>query len=197
MSDRGDVQGAHSGHSSHSLDDVSERILAALRDNGRVSMSVLADEVGLSRASVYTRVAALTDAGVIQGFSAVIDPQRVGLTICALVFVSVLPQTWPDFRARIATMPQVEYCAVTSGEHDAMLMIRAANVADIHDFVIGVISMLPEVRAVETVLVLDEVVRRRYLLPHDAAAGPHAAQFGKTRFIPAADFHADPRSRRR
>jgi DNA-binding Lrp family transcriptional regulator len=178
------------GRSSAALDEVGERILAELRSDGRISMSALADRMGLSRATVYARVAALEQAGAITGFSAVVDPRRTGLTICSLVFVSVRPQTWPTFRARLAAMPQVEYCAVTTGEHDAMLLIRAAAVADIHDFVIGVISALPEVKGVETVLVLDEVVRRPYLLPTEAASGPRTGQVGMTRFIPAAETHA-------
>lgn len=183
------------GRSAPVLDDVGERILAALRTDGRISMAALADRVGLSRATVYARVAALEQAGVITGFSAVVDPRRAGLTICSLVFVSVRPQTWPTFRARLAAMPQVEYCAVTTGEHDAMMLIRAADVADIHDFVIGVVSALPEVKAVETVLVLDEVVHRPYLLPTEMASGGAGArgdrgQVGMTRFIPAAETHA-------
>ena len=181
---------APSGRSSPMVDEVAERILAELRADGRISMSALADRVGLSRATVYARVAALSEAGVITGFSAVVDPRRIGLSICSLVFVSVRPQTWPTFRARLASMPQVEYGAVTTGEHDAMLLVRAADVADIHDFVIGVISALPEVKAVETVLVLDEVVHRPYLLPAETASGPRTGQVGMTRFIRAADTHA-------
>ena len=52
------------------LDELDQRILAGLRDNGRISMSALADQVGVSRATVYTRVDHLLTSGVITGFSA-------------------------------------------------------------------------------------------------------------------------------
>src|SRR3954471_10603219 len=104
------------------LDDVDQRILVGLRDNGRISMSALAEQVGVSRATVYTRVENLVNTGVITGFSARVDPRRVGFGICTLVFVTVRPQTWATFRMRVAEMSQVEYCAVTTGEHDAMLL---------------------------------------------------------------------------
>lgn len=178
------------GRSSAVLDAVNERILAELRVDGRISMSALAERVGLSRATVYARVSAMIDSGVITGFSAQVDPRRAGLGICSLVFVTVRPQTWQSFRNRVQTMPQIEYCAVTTGQHDAMLLIRGTDVADIHDFVIGVISAQPEVKAVETVLVLDEVVRRPYLLPSEMPAGAPAGALGMTRFIPAAQTHA-------
>jgi Lrp/AsnC family transcriptional regulator, leucine-responsive regulatory protein len=50
--------------------------------------------------------------------------------------------------------------------------------------VIGVLSALPEIRAVETVLVLDEVLDRPYLLPTEAAVGSQSGHVGMTRFIP-------------
>jgi DNA-binding Lrp family transcriptional regulator len=170
---------------------VDQRILVGLRDNGRISMSALAEQVGVSRATVYTRVENLVSAGVITGFSARVDPRRVGFGICTLVFVTVRPQTWATFRARVAEMSQVEYCAVTTGEHDAMLLVRARDVAEVHEFVTSVLSVLPEIRAVESVLVMDEVVRRPYLLPGDVPHVAAAAQaVGMTRFIRTGEGHA-------
>lgn len=130
-------------------------------------MVALAEHVGVSRANAYTRVGEMIDQGVITGYSARIDPAKVGLGICALVFVSVHPQTWVSFRDRITTMPDIESCRITTGEHDAMLLIRGGDVGTIHEFVIGDLAALPEVKSVETVLVLDEVFQRPYLLPTD------------------------------
>lgn len=173
------------------LDEVDLRILAGLRDNGRISMSALAEQVGVSRATVYTRVENLVNTGVITGFSARVDPRRVGFGICTLVFVTVRPQTWATFRVRVAEMSQVEYCAVTTGEHDAMLLVRARDVAEVHEFVTSVLSVLPEIRAVESVLVMDEVVSRPYLLPGDVPHVAAAAQaVGMTRFIRTGEGHA-------
>lgn len=74
------------------LDAVNERILAELRIGGRMSMSALAERVGLTSASVYARVSGMVDSGVITGFSAQVDPRRTGLGICSPVFVTVRPQ---------------------------------------------------------------------------------------------------------
>jgi DNA-binding Lrp family transcriptional regulator len=88
-------------------------------------------------------------------------------------------------------MSQVEYCAITTGEHDAMLLVRAVDVAEVHYFVTEVLSLLPEIRAVESVLVMDEVIRRPYLLPSDVPplAPPVQQQVGMTRFIRATGDH--------
>lgn len=174
--------GSHRGE----LDDTNLRILAELRENARISMAALAEKIGVSRANVYKRVEGLIADGVITGFTATIDPARAGLGICALVFVTVHPQSWSSFRSKIVEMPDIESCRVTSGEHDAMLVIRAPEVGAIHDFVIGVIAALTEVKSVETVLVLDEVFERPFLLPSDLPARQsQGTQLGLTRFTRA------------
>jgi Lrp/AsnC family leucine-responsive transcriptional regulator len=186
--------GSPTGRTAEPPDEVDHRILAELRENARISMSQLAERVGVSRATAYSRVSSLVASGVITGFSARVDPLKVGFGICTLVFVTVHPRTWSSFRRRVAEMSQVEYCAVTTGQHDAMLLVRAREVAEVHAFVTEVLAVLPEIRAVESVLVMDEVVRRPYLLPGDFAgpAAPAASgqPVGMTRFIRAGDGHA-------
>lgn len=168
------------------LDEISYKILELMRDNGRISIAALAENVGISRSNAYARVESLAQAGVITGFSARIDPSRAGLSVCALVFVTVLPQSWASFREKITELPDIEYCAITTGEHDAMLLIRATDVSGIHTFTTGVIATLPEVRTVVSVVVLDEVVRRPYILPTDLPERESAARLGMTRWTPAA-----------
>lgn len=173
------------------LDEIDQRILCGLRDNGRISMSALAEQVGVSRATVYTRVENMVERGVITGFSARVDPRKVGFGICTLVFVTVRPQSWKSFRRRVVEMTQVEYCAVTTGQHDAMLLVRGRDVAEVHEFVTEVLSALPEIKAVESVLVMDEVVSRAFLLPQDLPGTTTGSpQLGMTRFIRASDGHA-------
>ncbi|WP_234407292.1 Lrp/AsnC family transcriptional regulator [Microterricola viridarii] len=149
-------------------------------------MSALAERVNVSRANVYTRVEQLMTDGVITGFTAQIDPAKAGLGICALVFLSVHPQSWESFRSKITEMTEIESCRITTGEHDAMLLIRGDEVGAIHDFVIGVLAALAEVKSVETVLVLDEVFQRPYLLPTDLPSREQSGtQLGMTRFTRA------------
>jgi Lrp/AsnC family leucine-responsive transcriptional regulator len=165
------------------LDAVDLRILEILRVDGRISMAALAQAVNLSRAGVYNRVEALTRAKVITGFSARIDPRLVGLDICALVFVTVHPQMWESFRDALGQMPEVESYTITTGEHDAMLLIRVVDVGGVHDFVTGVVGIRPEVRAVVSVVVLEEVIRKPYLLPTDLPErAQQAARLGMTRW---------------
>jgi DNA-binding Lrp family transcriptional regulator len=180
------------GQKSWALDDANLRILEVLRENGRISMAALAELVNLSRASVYNRVEQMTTAGIITGFSAQVDPDAVGLSICALVFVTVHPQSWHRFREGILRMPDVEYCCVTTGEHDAMLIVRSVDIGGVHDFVTGVVAARPEVKSVVSVVVLDEVVHKPFVLPSDIPDRSHeSVRLGMTRFTSAANGRSE------
>lgn len=180
------------GQKGGALDETNLRILAAMRENGRISMAALAEHVGISRASAYNRVEQMTSTGIITGFTATVNPRLVGLQISALVFVTVHPQSWHDFREAVLQMPDVEYCSITTGEHDAMLIIRSVDITGVHDFVTGVVSMRPEVKAVVSVVVLDEIVRKSFLLPTDIPDRTSVTDgLGMTRFTPVAQGRSE------
>lgn len=183
------------------LDATHLKILEVLRDNGRISVSSLAERVGISRANAYTRFEALRADGVIKRFTAEIDHVRTGLGITALIFVTVRQQMWRQFRAELARMPEVEYCAITTGQHDAMIQVRMADVAEVHAMVTDRLANIPAVKATETVFILDEVLRRPYVLPSDrdktrAPRRPVQEEprgdvpLGKMRFVGAAEGRA-------
>lgn len=142
-------------------------ILRVLRGNGRISIAALAQEVGISRASAYSRVEAMTRAGVITGYSAEVDVGRLGLGVSALVFCTIQPQSWREFLDAIAALPDIESARITTGEHDVMLVVRSVDVESMQSLVIGTVAALPQVTRLETVMVLGEVFRRPYVLPSD------------------------------
>ncbi|WP_341854552.1 hypothetical protein [Brachybacterium sp. GPGPB12] len=76
----------------------------------------------------------------------------------------------------------MESAKITTGEHDVMPLTRGVGVDDVHSFVVGVVAALPQVKSVETVLVLDEVFDRGRL----AAAGSGRSPAGGGRARPAA-----------
>jgi DNA-binding Lrp family transcriptional regulator len=167
MSNMSDSRTHPAGRSAVHIDEIGYDILRELRDDGRVSIATLAARVGISRASAYSRVEALTRAGVITGFAARVNPARAGLGVCALVFCSVHPQSWEEFFGAVRALPEVESAKITTGEHDIMLLVRSVDVEGIHSLVVGGIASLPQVARVETVLILNEVFERPYVLPTD------------------------------
>jgi DNA-binding Lrp family transcriptional regulator len=143
------------------LDELDRRIIAVLQQDGRISMRALAAHVHISRANAYSRVERLERAGVITGYTAVVDPVRFGYGLSAYVYLKIEQQSWKAVRDRVLAMAEVEHAALVSGENDIVLLVRAADTAALRDFVLTGLQEIPQVQGTQTVLIFDESARRR------------------------------------
>jgi DNA-binding Lrp family transcriptional regulator len=142
------------------MDELDRQVVRALRANGRLSMRALAAELHISRANVYARVERLEKAGVITGYTAVVDPQKYGYGLSAYVFLKIAQQSWKRVRNQVLSIPEVDHAALVSGEHDIMLLVRAPDAASLRDLVLTRLQLMPEVAATHTVLIFDELSAR-------------------------------------
>jgi len=90
---------SRSGVQPPALDDVDRAIVAVLREDGRISMRALAARLHISRAGAYLRVQRLEEAGVITGYSAVVNPQRYGYITALRELVLNSFQSMPEVRS--------------------------------------------------------------------------------------------------
>ncbi|SFL30178.1 Lrp/AsnC family transcriptional regulator [Geodermatophilus ruber] len=139
------------------LDDIDRRIVDALRADGRLSVRALAEQVHVSRAAVHARVQRLERDGVLLGYQARVDPDRLGLSVSALVHLRIAQQTWKEVRERICAIPEVWHATLVSGEYDLVLLVRTSDAAALRDLVLNRLQAIPSVRATHTILILDEV----------------------------------------
>ncbi|MBJ7608981.1 MAG: Lrp/AsnC family transcriptional regulator [Candidatus Dormibacteraeota bacterium] len=147
------------------LDAVDREILQVLAEDARISVAALAERAGISRAAAYTRLDTLRDSGVIDGFSVRVNPARAGLGVTAIVLISGRQPAWRSLRRRLVSMPEIEYCAFTTGEYDALLVVRVPDVETLRDVVLERLQASEEIRATQTIFVLDELVKRPLVLP--------------------------------
>lgn len=176
------------------LDSTHIQMVDLLRKNGRLSIAALAKHLDISRSNAYQRYEALLEAGVITGFTATLDFQAAGVGVAALVFVSLDQTRWQEFRERLTTVAELEYFAVTTGQHDGMLLVRAPHVAAIHQLVASNLAQWPSIRSTETVFLMDEQWDRVEIEPSLANAAHSLIEStrtdGMTRFIRTRDSHA-------
>jgi len=126
------------------LDDVDRGIVAALMDDGRLSVNELAHRVGVSRATAYARLDRLRADGVITGFTATVDPARAGLGVAALILVNVEQNEWRSARDELMHLPGVEYLAFTSGGFDMVALVRVPSIEALRDVVLETRWLRPE-----------------------------------------------------
>ena len=138
------------------LDEVDRRILAALVEDGRISVNELATKASVSRATAYSRFERLRHSGVLRGFHADVDPAAIGHPITAIVLVDVNQGEWPRLRAEMIQLPGVEWLALTSGTSDFLLLVRAADMHSLRDLVLLRLQAMKAVRSTQTIFVMDE-----------------------------------------
>jgi Lrp/AsnC family leucine-responsive transcriptional regulator len=145
---------------SQAPDRIDRRILMELQADGRISAVDLAERIGLSPTATSDRMKRLTKEGFIAGFSARLDPHRLGLDL--LVFVEVyLDKTTPDafdrFAAAVRRAPEVLECHMVAGGFDYLVKTRVADMAAYRRFLGEVLLALPGVRETRTYAVMEEV----------------------------------------
>ena len=141
-------------------DDIDRRMIDALRRDGRRSIPSLADDAKVGRATAYTRFERLVEDGVIAGFTARVDPKRIGLDVAAMILVSVRQGSWRDLQSELCALPGVEWVGVAAGTFDFMLLVRADSLDHLRDVALSELQRIDGVRSAQTVVLLDEFDQR-------------------------------------
>ena len=144
------------------MDRIDQRLLAELQRDGKVSNSELAGRVGLSESACLRRVKILAQSGVIERYTALLDPQKVGMTVGFLVRITLKGQTDRDlglFEQAVRAVPEVTECDLTTGGADYLLRVVARSAADFERLHSKVLTKLPGVARVESSFVLRAVVK--------------------------------------
>lgn len=109
------------------MDDIDRTILGALQADGRAGFAEVGRAAGLAASSVHDRVRKLEREGVITGYRAVVDHERAGLPITAIVSLALTPASPADIPARIGDLPIVESCYSIAGDNSYALLVRAPS----------------------------------------------------------------------
>jgi len=148
------------------MDAIDRKILALLQDDGRLTVTELAARVGLSVSPCHRRLRELERSGVIRGYRAVVNPDAVGLTFQALVFVTMRQEdrdTLLGFEAAVAGIPNVVQAQRLFGDPDYLLRIVTADLAAYQRLEDDTLSALPGVQRLNSTLVMKQIVNDRPL----------------------------------
>jgi DNA-binding Lrp family transcriptional regulator len=142
------------------LDDTDRRILTALHVDARMSNSALAELVGIAPSTCHGRVRRLQDLGVIRGFYADIDPAAIGLSLQAMISVSLQANARGKigtFIEQIRRRPQVMDVYFLAGADDFILHVAARDTDDLRSFVVENLNADADVAATQTSLIFEHL----------------------------------------
>ncbi|ALS29679.1 Lrp/AsnC family transcriptional regulator [Paenibacillus cisolokensis] len=142
------------------LDDIDRKIIQALNQNGRISYTDLAKDIGLSRVAVQARINSLMEQGVIERFTAVINPERIGITVSAFFNVDVEPKHLYEVAAKLADEPFVTSLYHMSGPSKLHMHGLFKNMREMETFMKDKLYVLPGVTGVDCQLLINRYKSR-------------------------------------
>lgn len=144
------------------LDPIDRRILRELQHNGAIRNDMLAEKVGLSSSPTLRRVKALEQAGYVQAYVALLDPNRLGLGVRVLVELRLTVQgrdALDRFEKQVTAIPEIIECMTVLGDWDYVLTVVAKNIEDYQRILLDRIAKLPGLANYKSTLVVREVKR--------------------------------------
>ncbi len=144
------------------LDRYDRRILELLQKDGRISNQDLAERIGLSPSPCLRRVRALEEAGIITAYRALVDARKLGLSLTALIHISMdrhTPERFANFEKKITALPEVLECLLITGQDaDYQVKVVVADMDAYQALLLNKITRIEGVTGVHSSFVLRKVV---------------------------------------
>jgi len=149
------------------LDRYDWQILQTLQGDGRISNQDLADRIGLSPSPCLRRVRQLEETGIIAGYRAVVNAKALGLSLLALIHISMdqhTPERFENFEAAIRDIPEVMECLLITGQDaDYQIKVAVKDMDAYQELLLNRITRIQGVTGVHSSFVLRRVVERTAL----------------------------------
>jgi DNA-binding Lrp family transcriptional regulator len=145
-------------------DEFDRRILRELQADARLPNNELAERIGLSPSPCLRRVRRLEEAGVIRGYTALVDPAAFGWTMVALATIRLGRQNEDEivmFEAAVRGWDEVLECHLVTGSRDYILKVAAGDLKQYESFIKEKIARLKCVASIETSFVMNTIKERR------------------------------------
>lgn len=143
---------------SANLDAIDKAILNLLQDDATLPLKAVAEQVHVSIATAQRRIQALIDGSVITRQVAIVDPNKVGYGLTAVVMIEMARSNnsmQHRFERLMNAQPQVMSCYEVSGDADFMLMVNAKNMNDYHQFTRSLLTYENNVRHFKSQFVMN------------------------------------------
>ncbi len=147
-------------NSTFQIDTFDRKILDVLSTDGRISVTALANRIGLSKSPTQARLKRLEESGAIRGYRALYDPIQLGrdhVTFVEVKLSDTREVALAAFNAAVMLIPEVEQCHLIAGAFDYLLKVRTSGMTGYRTVLAEKISTLPHVAHTSTYVAMQAV----------------------------------------
>ena len=153
------------------MDEVDTEIVDLLQADARLTQAQIAKKVGLSQPSVADRIRKLEEQRIITGYTARVDPRRLGQDITAFIGVGIEhPKYFEAFARKVMGLEEVLECHRVAGQDSYLLKVRTENTGTLDRLLTEELRTLPGVTRTQTTIVLCPVKEETRISPRREAA---------------------------
>jgi Lrp/AsnC family leucine-responsive transcriptional regulator len=149
------------------LDNYDRQMLRILQEDGRISNQDLAERIGLSPSPCLRRLRTLEEAGLITGYRALLDAKKLGLSLMALIHISMdkhTPERFSNFETQVALIAEVLECLLITGQDaDYQLKVVVQDMDGYQDLLLNRLTRIEGVTGVHSSFVLRRVIDKTAL----------------------------------
>jgi Lrp/AsnC family transcriptional regulator, leucine-responsive regulatory protein len=150
------------------LDKIDRNILETLQRDGRITMTDLANRIGLSATPCTERVRRLEREGIISGYHAHVNPHTLGLKM--LVFVEIRlasksEEAFEQVKHELHQVPEIMECHMVSGDFDYLVKARLAEMTDYRKLLGDILLKLPAASESRSYVVMEELKETLFIQP--------------------------------
>jgi Lrp/AsnC family transcriptional regulator for asnA, asnC and gidA len=143
------------------IDSLDKKILNILSKNARIPFKDVAAECNVSRAAIHQRVQRLTDEGVITGSGFDVNPKSLGYSTCTYVGINLeRGSMYKQVVERLVNIPEIVECHFTTGPYTMLVKLYARDNEQLMDLLNNQLQDIPGVVATETLISLEQSVKR-------------------------------------
>ena len=147
------------------LDSYDKQLLNIIQNNSKITNQELADSVGLSPSACLRRMKTLEETGIIHSYKAILDCQKLGLNLTAIVAISMDKHTserFAVFESEISQISEVSECLLITGQSaDYQLHLTVRDLEHYQQILLGKITKIPGVSGVHSSFVLKKIITQR------------------------------------
>jgi DNA-binding Lrp family transcriptional regulator len=139
------------------LDDLDMRLIWALKENARRPFLSLSKDFGVSDATIHKRIHNLEEAGIIKGYTTLLDAERLGYTVTAFIELRIKPGTAESVGEKLAKIPDILEVHELHSHCDILLKVQVRDLHELRNELVNRIATIPDVIAKEISVILNTV----------------------------------------
>ena len=139
------------------VDETDKKIIEKLEENSRRAFTDIADDLGISEATVRNRVKALEEKGIIKKYTIEMDPSGLGYDTVAIIGIDIEPENLLEVSNMLSEFDRVKFVATSAGDHMIMFEAWAENNEDLGKFISEEIGEIEGVKNICPAIILEKV----------------------------------------